>query len=208
MISVRRFAAISAPRLAPAMPPPTMMTSNSVISRPSVTNWKAAPSRGVAMFNGAFTELLLVALAAILMVAAVIDVRTFTISNRLNATVALLAPALLVVDCAGAVAGHGGAARRGRARIHFAGRRILRGDDGRRRRQARGRAGLMVLACRHYKISRPDVARRGRAHSRHPRLAPRASAARDVPKFRTESRSHSAVSRFSPNGFLTNLSDV
>jgi prepilin peptidase CpaA len=44
------------------------------------------------MFNGAFTELLLAALAAILVVAAVIDVRTFTISNRLNATVALLAP--------------------------------------------------------------------------------------------------------------------
>ena len=44
------------------------------------------------MFNGAFTELLLVTLAALLVVAAVIDVRTFTISNRLNATVALLAP--------------------------------------------------------------------------------------------------------------------
>jgi prepilin peptidase CpaA len=44
------------------------------------------------MFNGAFTELLLLALAAILVVAAVIDVRTFTISNRLNLAVALLAP--------------------------------------------------------------------------------------------------------------------
>ena len=44
------------------------------------------------MFNGAFTELLLVALAAILVIAAVVDVRTFTISNRLNLTVALLAP--------------------------------------------------------------------------------------------------------------------
>ena len=50
-----------------------------------VTNWKAAPSRGGVMFNGAFTDLLLLALAAILVVAAVIDVRTFTISNRLNA---------------------------------------------------------------------------------------------------------------------------
>ena len=39
-----------------------------------------------------FTDLLLIALAAILVVAAVIDVRTFTISNRLNATVALGAP--------------------------------------------------------------------------------------------------------------------
>lgn len=44
------------------------------------------------MFNTSFTDLLLLALAAILVVAAVIDVRTFTISNRLNLTVALLAP--------------------------------------------------------------------------------------------------------------------
>ena len=45
------------------------------------------------MFNVAFTDLLLLALAAILVVAAVIDVRTFTISNRLNLVVAGLAPA-------------------------------------------------------------------------------------------------------------------
>ena len=44
------------------------------------------------MLNGGFTALLLMALAAILIVAAVIDVRTFTISNRLNAAVALGAP--------------------------------------------------------------------------------------------------------------------
>jgi prepilin peptidase CpaA len=44
------------------------------------------------MFNATFTDLLLLALAAILVVAAVVDVRTFTISNRLNLTVALLAP--------------------------------------------------------------------------------------------------------------------
>ena len=44
------------------------------------------------MFNGGFTDLLLIALAAILVVAAVIDARTFTISNRLNAAVALGAP--------------------------------------------------------------------------------------------------------------------
>lgn len=44
------------------------------------------------MFNGAITHILLVGLAAILVVAAAIDVRTFTISNRLNLTVALLAP--------------------------------------------------------------------------------------------------------------------
>ena len=37
-------------------------------------------------------EFLLIGLAAILVVAAAIDVRTFTISNRLNLAVALLAP--------------------------------------------------------------------------------------------------------------------
>jgi prepilin peptidase CpaA len=44
------------------------------------------------MFNGAFTQILLLGLAALLVVAAVIDVRTFTISNRLTLAVALLAP--------------------------------------------------------------------------------------------------------------------
>jgi len=44
------------------------------------------------MMNFGFTELLLAILAMILVVAAVIDVRTFTISNRLNLAVALLAP--------------------------------------------------------------------------------------------------------------------
>ena len=44
------------------------------------------------MFDGALSEFLLLGLAAILVIAAVIDVRTFTISNRLNLTVALLAP--------------------------------------------------------------------------------------------------------------------
>jgi prepilin peptidase CpaA len=44
------------------------------------------------MFNGAFTQLLLLSLAAILVIAAVIDFRTYTISNRLNLTVALGAP--------------------------------------------------------------------------------------------------------------------
>jgi len=44
------------------------------------------------MFNAPFTEILLAGLAALLVIAAVIDVRTFTISNRLNLTVAALAP--------------------------------------------------------------------------------------------------------------------
>ena len=44
------------------------------------------------MPNAVFTEILLVLLALLLAVAAVIDVRTFTIPNRLNLAVALLAP--------------------------------------------------------------------------------------------------------------------
>ena len=44
------------------------------------------------MTNGAFTEMLLAGLAAILLFAAVVDVRTYTISNGLNLTVACLAP--------------------------------------------------------------------------------------------------------------------
>jgi prepilin peptidase CpaA len=44
------------------------------------------------MNNAGFTEPLLGLLAILLVVAAVIDVRTFTISNALNLTVALLAP--------------------------------------------------------------------------------------------------------------------
>jgi prepilin peptidase CpaA len=44
------------------------------------------------MFNGAFTNLLLLGLTAALVLAAVIDMRTFTISNRLNLAIALSAP--------------------------------------------------------------------------------------------------------------------
>src|SRR5687767_9880642 len=44
------------------------------------------------MMNAEFTEILLGVLAILLIAAAVIDVRTFTISNRLNAVIALLAP--------------------------------------------------------------------------------------------------------------------
>ena len=44
------------------------------------------------MMNAGFTLPLLAALAATLVYAAVVDVRTFTISNRLNAIVALAAP--------------------------------------------------------------------------------------------------------------------
>jgi len=44
------------------------------------------------MMNAGFTLPLLAALAATLVYAAVVDVRTFTISNRLNLGVALMAP--------------------------------------------------------------------------------------------------------------------
>ena len=44
------------------------------------------------MINIGFPELLIVGLAAMLVVAAIVDVRTFTISNRLNLAVAASAP--------------------------------------------------------------------------------------------------------------------
>lgn len=44
------------------------------------------------MLNAAFTEALLGLLAILLLIAAAIDVRTFTISNKLNLAVAALAP--------------------------------------------------------------------------------------------------------------------
>lgn len=44
------------------------------------------------MIEFGFTELLLALLALLLVVAAIVDVRTFTISNRLNVAVAILAP--------------------------------------------------------------------------------------------------------------------
>jgi len=44
------------------------------------------------MMNFGFTESLLAILALLLVVAAIIDVRTYTISNRLNLVIALLAP--------------------------------------------------------------------------------------------------------------------
>jgi prepilin peptidase CpaA len=44
------------------------------------------------MMNAGFTGALLGLLAMLLLVAAVVDIRTFTISNRLNLAVALMAP--------------------------------------------------------------------------------------------------------------------
>ena len=64
------------------------------------------------MINGAFTEILLGLLAAMLVAAAVIDVRTFTISNRLNLAVALLAPLYWLSIALVAVAGDGDPGRR------------------------------------------------------------------------------------------------
>ena len=48
------------------------------------------------MFNSVFTQLLLIVLATLLVVAAVIDMRTFTISNRLNLAVARRPPRYLL----------------------------------------------------------------------------------------------------------------
>ena len=84
------------------------------------------------MTNGAFTEILLGLLAIAARRAAVIDVRTFTISNRLNLAVALLAPLFwwsvglpLWPDAAIQVAVAAGV-------FVAARRRLLRRDDGRR----------------------------------------------------------------------------
>ena len=44
------------------------------------------------MFNAAFTQALLATLTILLLVVAVVDVRTFTISNKLNVAIAALAP--------------------------------------------------------------------------------------------------------------------
>ena len=44
------------------------------------------------MINFGFPELLILGLAAMLVVAAIVDFRTFTISNRLNLAVAASAP--------------------------------------------------------------------------------------------------------------------
>ena len=87
--------------------------------------------------NVDFTELLLGLLAILLIVAAVIDVRIFTISNGLlNAAVALLAPVYwwsigLPLWPDAAIRGRGRSRSLRRPRRH-----ILHGDDGRRRRQA------------------------------------------------------------------------
>ena len=49
------------------------------------------------MPNVAFADILLGGLAILLVVAAVVDTRTFTISNRLNAAIAVLAPVYWLV---------------------------------------------------------------------------------------------------------------
>ena len=136
-----------------------------------------------------------------------IDVRTFTISNRLNLTVALLAPVYWAVGRAFALAGHGGPARRcGAVFVLLAGAFYAGMMGGGDVKLAAALAlwfspfatlkflvlislagGVLTLGVS------PGTARKS---------------ARAGPKFRTESRSLSAVSQFSPNGFLTNLSDL
>ena len=160
------------------------------------------------MINASFTEILLAGLAAILVVAAVIDVRTFTISNRLNLTVALLAPVYwasvalspwpgIAIQLAAAVtvfailAGAFYAGMMGGGDVKLAAALALWFSP------VNTIKFLVIMSLAGGILTLGMLA-----------LAPRQTAARDAPKFRTESRSHSAVSQFSPNGFLTNLSDV
>ena len=161
------------------------------------------------MINAGFTEMLLGLLAILLLVAAVIDVRTFTISNGLNLAVALLAPLYWWSIGLPLVARRGDPASRVAAVVFAAARRrFLRGHDGRRRRQARGGAGAVVLACVDAQIPGPDVDRRRRPDAGRRRRCTACAKSQDARRFHTASQSHSAVSRFSPNGFLTNLPDV
>ena len=83
------------------------------------------------MFNGTFTQLLLIGLAGLLVVAAVIDMRTFTISNRLNLAVALLAP-VYWLSISPAPAGRRDPAGDGHRRLRRVRGGVLRRHDGRR----------------------------------------------------------------------------
>ena len=160
------------------------------------------------MFNGAFTEILIGLLALILVVAAVIDVRTFTISNGLNLTVALLAPLFwwsaavpLWPDVATQVAVAGGVFVL-LAGAFYAG--MMGGGDV----KLAAALALWFSPASTVKVPGPDVDRRRSPDAARRRAGTAPKSAKDVLKFHTELRSHSAVSRFSPNGFLTNLPDV
>ena len=140
--------------------------------------------------------------------AAVIDVRTFTISNRLNLIVALLAPVywlsialspwpgMAIQSPAGlavfiVLAGAFYAGMMGGGDVKLAAALALWFPP------AATIKFLVLMSLAGGVLTLVIVA-----------LAPRAADARADPKFRTASRSLSAVSRFSPNGFLTNLPDV
>ena len=160
------------------------------------------------MFNAVFTEILLGLLAVLLVVAAVIDMRTFTISNRLNAAVAVLAPLYwLSVGLTCGPAWRSSSASRSAcspcSRLPFASGMMGGGDV-----KLAAALALWFSPEGDAEIPRPDVARGRRADRRHARRCTACASARDGPKFRTEWPSLSAVSRFSPNGFLTNLPDV
>ena len=114
-----------------------------------VTDWKAAPSRGAVMINAAFTELLLGVLAMLLIVAAVDRRPHLHHFQRAQPRRRAARAALLVVDrprrCGPTSAIQIGVAA---GVFAVARRRLLPRHDGRRRRQARGRAGAVVLARR------------------------------------------------------------
>ena len=120
------------------------------------------------------------------MVAAVIDVRTFTISNRLNPTVALLAPLYLVVDRPAPLARRGdpGRGRGGGVRVlavtFYIG--MMGGGDV----KLAAALALVVLARRDPQIPGHHVARRrpadaGRADRSHRNAQAKTKAEPEVP---------------------------
>ena len=101
------------------------------------------------MINDTFTDLLCATLAAMLLWAAVVDIRTRTIANGLNLAIALMAPFFWWAT--GVDLWPDAAIRVGVAVAVFLlfALRLPRRRDGRRRRQARRRARLVVRARRH-----------------------------------------------------------
>ena len=160
------------------------------------------------MINAGFTELLLGALAILLIVAAVIDVRTFTISNRLNAAVALLAPFYwwslglpLWPDVAIQV-GMAIAVFAVLAVTFYVG--MMGGGDV----KLAAAVALWLAPAETLRFLVFMTHRRRAGDDRRADRASRPVARPAGPRFRTASRLQSAPSSFSPNGFLTNLRDL
>ena len=143
--------AISAPRLAPAIPPPMMTMSYSTAL---VTNSKAPPSSGRAMINAAFTEILLEVLLAAAAGRRGGDRHAHLHHFQPPQPGGRRPRAALLAGGRTAVCGP---ASRSSSRLAIGRVRPVRGDflrrhDGRRRRQAGGGAGAVVLTRRDGKI--------------------------------------------------------